>query len=216
MAARSKFPTGRAAAPVSVWSFRFAGAAGKDAGECRLKRPCPQSTPARPKATVLVIDDEAGYPRRPGTAAHHRKATPSTWRQNGTEGLRKLETARLRPGAARPDDAGPLRHGGAARSPRARPRNAHLHDHRLRLGGSRGQRPETRRQRLFLQALGQRKADHRDRPHDRAAGASNTKTRTSSAPSSSATASPTSSARASAWCACWTWWRRWRPAAPPF
>ena len=28
---------------------------------------------------------------------------------------------------------------------------------------------ETRRQRLFLQALGQREADHRDRPHDRAA-----------------------------------------------
>ena len=85
---------------------------------------------------------------------------------NATEGLKRLEASLLRSGAARPDDAGQERHAGARGSPRARSRNADLHDHRVRLGGGRRGGAEARRQRLFLQALGQRKAADRDRPHD--------------------------------------------------
>ena len=87
---------------------------------------------------------------------------------DGAEGLHKLDKSQLRPGAARPDDAGPVRHGSAAEMRAARPRDADLHDHRLRLGGGRGGRAQGRRERLLLQALGQREAADRDRPHDRA------------------------------------------------
>jgi hypothetical protein len=62
-----------------------------------------------------------------------------------------------------------LRHGSAARSARARCRYADLHDHRVWVGGSGGERAEARRERLFFEALGQRKAADRDRPDDRAA-----------------------------------------------
>ena len=56
---------------------------------------------------------------------------------NAAEGERKLESARLRSGAARSDDAGEIRHGSAARRARARPPHADLHDHGVRHGGSR-------------------------------------------------------------------------------
>ena len=135
--------------------------------------------------------------------------------QNGTEGLRKLESGGydlVLLDLMMPDISGMEV---LERSPRARPRDADLHDHGLRLRGSRRQRLEAGRERLLLQALGQRKADHRDRPHDRAAAARNRRIPSSAGPSSSATAFPTSSARASAWCACSTWWDRWPTAGPP-
>ena len=188
---------------------------GKEAGKCRMKI-APADSPARTKGKILVIDDEAGHPRRPRDAAHARRAIPSTWRTTAPRACRSSDEHAydlVLLDLMMPDRSGmDVLH-------EVRKRDRETPIFMITAYGSveaAVRRAEARRQRLLSQALGQREADHRDRPHDRAAAAASTRTRTSSAPSSSATASPTSSARASACCACSTWSARWRPAARPF
>src|SRR5579862_1903588 len=80
-------------------------------------------------------------------------------RRSGRQRHRRRSQTRdppLRSGTPRSDDAGPIRHGRAARSARARSRNAHTHDYRVRLGRRRGNRAQTRRQRFPHQALEER------------------------------------------------------------
>ena len=156
------------------------------------------------KARILVIDDEADIRESLATLLELEGYVVEL-AANGNRRPAQSRSRQLRPDFAGSHDAGPFRHGSAERSARARLGNADFHDHRLRLGGSRRERAEERRQRLFFQALGQRKAADRDRADDRASAAWSAKIFSSSARSNSNTASPISSARATACCASSIW-----------
>ena len=125
----------------------------------------PELSASISKGKILVVDDELDI-REGLETLLSLEGYSVELAVNGVRGRAQNRVPLLRSGAARSDDAGPVRHGRAARRSPARPRNAHLHDHGLRLGGSRRGCAQTGRQRLFLQALGQREAADRDRPHD--------------------------------------------------
>jgi hypothetical protein len=176
-----------------------------------IRRKAPPPT----KGRVLVIDDEVEISAKASKLLLDMEGYEVDLAQNAAEGEFTNWNARLRSGAARPDDAGPLRHGGAAGGARARPRDADLHDHGVRIGGSRGHALKARRQRLLLQALGQREADDRDRAHDRrpAAGIREHQLKRALKQRYSF---PNIIGKSERMVRCWTWWRRWRPAARPF
>ncbi len=127
--------------------------------------------PDAARGRILVIDDEPDIRDSLGRALLASENYRVELAANATEGLKRLEGSAydlVLLDLMMPDKSGMQVLRG---SPDARPRDADLFDYGVWVGGSRGAGAEARRQRLFPEALGQRKAADRDRSHDRQAAA---------------------------------------------
>ena len=166
------------------------------------------------KGKVLVIDDELDIREGLRDAADARRGYTVELAQNGTEGLQKLDRHAydlVLLDLMMPDMSGmEVLH-------EVRERDRETPIFMITAYGSVRGRGATRSKLgandYFSQAVGQRKADHRDRPHDRAAPA-RVREHAPQARAEAALQLPQHHRQERAHGArCSTWWGRWRPAA---